>query len=151
MGEWLMGLTVALIFFYGWWVINRERRRRHMPVVYLVVKDQEEIVEGIIRLTVKVLEKRKFVCSLVFLVEKSRDQTLEVTRRLAGSLSYTFREIDSLQEWEIKEEIPGDSRICLLDVRGQREFSRKKFRDCLQILKHQEEEYRNKTRLKSRT
>ncbi len=89
----LMLAGVIIITIFGLYKILKELKAGDIYTLYLIVKDQEDYVEGYLRNVVKRIKREGIPGRLVVLVGSSRDQTGEIVQRLSRKLSFIVREI----------------------------------------------------------
>ncbi len=94
MGILLMLAGVIIITIFGLYKILKELKAGDIYTLYLIVKDQEDYVEGYLRNVVKRIKREGIPGRLVVLVGASRDQTGAIVQRLARKLSFIVREIN---------------------------------------------------------
>jgi hypothetical protein len=121
MGEWwLLGSTLLLYLLYGLYVLYREFSSGLDMQLYILVKDQEENIEGIIRYIIWAIKKQSYPGQLIINCESSSDSTMEIIGRLSDNLSFIVREIKS--EWHIFANygVRRNSACHMIDIRGKK-------------------------------
>lgn len=135
MGELQLGSIIIIYLFYGVYALHRERKRDINLQLCILVKKQEENIEGIIRYLVEKISRQCFPGQLVIIDEGSSDRTVEILNKLAKKMSFIVREIkrESSRTAEI-EEIP-EKECYLVDIREKKGFPVELFA-VMQKLKH---------------
>lgn len=118
-----MGIEIILlisfyIFIYGIFRLLQEIYLKKNYILYIIVKNQEEQIEGYLRYIFTHLNKAFAPYTIVVLVEHSKDETSEIVGRLARKMSFIVREINDFDEWLIQIRKDGEKRIYIWDIRN---------------------------------
>jgi hypothetical protein len=119
--QYFLVLFVAVFLYWGWDFAKGLIRNVSQEglCLYLVVKDQENCLEGIVRNLFSYLHNEEELLRLILLVESSADQTMAIAQRLGRSFSFEVQGIHDLDSWLAGSFFAGDSRKALLDLRGK--------------------------------
>lgn len=96
----LLGICVLCILIYGIYRVREELGRRDYPLLCILVRNQEDYIEGMMRDVVSYIRGRDLPYSLLVLVDSSGDRTLEIIERMSRKMSFIVREIKSPGEWK---------------------------------------------------
>ncbi|MBZ4654241.1 MAG: hypothetical protein JG781_1580 [Peptococcaceae bacterium] len=115
MGLWLLGLFTVGLLFYGTYLIIKTKEERFLPVLYIVVNNQAETIEGILRQLVKGIRRRGFPGTVIIIDDFSQDETMEILKRLERELDFIVHQAYGVTEEE-KYELGNDGAgvYCLL-------------------------------------
>lgn len=117
--QYFFVVFIAVLLFWGWSFVKSRPSKQVECILYLVVKNQENCLEGIIRNLFRYLQKQETFLQIVLLVEDSPDQTLAIAQRLARFFSFEVYAIRDLEEWVISNSFKEDGAKVLLDLRGK--------------------------------
>ena len=117
MGQYFFIVFIAVLLFWGWSFLKGRPSKQAECILYLVVKNQENCLEGIVRNLFRYLHKQETSLRIVLLVEDSPDQTLAIAQRLARFFSFEVYAIEDLEEWIISNSFKEDRAKVLLDLR----------------------------------
>lgn len=136
---WALFIVASLV--WGWYFAKGQFRRHVDFSLYLVVKNQENYLEGIVRSLFRYLQKQETSLRLVLLVEDSLDQTLAIAQRLARNFSFEVIAIRNLEEWLNSNSFVEDSNKVLLDLRGKNKgwAEARQIRQFVATIKHYQE------------
>ncbi|QNB46928.1 hypothetical protein BR63_11775 [Thermanaerosceptrum fracticalcis] len=98
MGLWLLGLFTVGLLFYGTYLIIKTKKERFLPVLYIVVNNQADTIEGILRLLVKGIRRRGFPGPVVIIDDFSQDETIEILKRLEQELDFIVHQAYGVPE-----------------------------------------------------
>lgn len=135
MGELQLGGIIIIYLFYGLYALHRERERGINLQLCILVKKQEENIEGIIRYLVGKISMQCFPGQLVIIDVGSSDQTEEILKKLAKKMSFIVREIKNESSLTVEFEEEPEKERYLVDIRGKRGFPVELF-TVMQKLKH---------------
>lgn len=115
MGFWLLSLFALGLLFYGTYLIMKIQEERFFPVLYVVVKNQAETVEGILRHLVQGIRRRGFPGTVIIIDDFSQDDTGEILTRLARELDLVLHQpYGAAGEEELVPRNDGAGVYCLL-------------------------------------
>lgn len=115
MGLWLLGLFALGLLFYGTYLIYKIQDERFFPVLYVVVKNQADTVEGILRYLVQGIRRRGFPGTVIIIDDYSQDETMEILTRLAQELNLSLhRTYGAAGEEKFVPRNEGTGVYCLL-------------------------------------
>lgn len=141
----LVFLIIAALY-WGRDLIRQLFRPGEEFSLYLVVKDQEVCLEGIIRTLFHYLREQETSLQMILLVEESFDQTLEIAKRLARSFFFEVRSIKSFEQWLASNSFMEDGNRLLLDLRGKNKgwAEARKIKQFIDLIKEKREYCKNK-------
>jgi len=117
--QYLIILLVGILLLWGWGFAKRQLTKHEDYCLYLVVKNQEDCLEGIIRHLFRYLHRQEAFLRLYLVVEKSEDQTLAIAQRLGRCYSFEVIPIQDLEQWLAGSPLTGGSKKLLLDLRNR--------------------------------
>jgi len=141
MEHYFLVLGLAVLLFWGWIFVKNRPSKEAECSLYLVVKNQENCLEGIVRNLFRYLHKQEISLRIVLLVEDYPDQTLAIAQRLARCFSFEVNSIRNLEEWISSSSFKEDSAKVLLDLRGKNKgwTEARKVRQFVAAIKHYQE------------
>lgn len=117
MGVQIILLVIFYIFIYGIFRLLQERYYKENIILYIAVKNQEEVVEGLLRYIFYKLKKEALPFKVEVIIEHSEDRTYDIVIRLAGKMSFIVREINNFDELCRSFAEETERRICIWDIR----------------------------------
>jgi len=112
-------LSLAIALFGGWGILKHCFGTQEDFNLYLVVKNQENCLEGIIRSLYRYLERQETALQLFLVVEDFYDQTLDIAQRLARRYNFEVLPINDLDEWLEHSYFQESKARSLIDLRGE--------------------------------
>lgn len=98
MGLWLLGLFIVGLLFYGTYLIIKARKVQVLPVLYIVVRNQADTIEGILRQLVKGIRKTGFPGQVIVIDDYSGDETVEILKRLGQEFDFIVQQTHAERE-----------------------------------------------------
>lgn len=105
MGNGILAFIVSVIFFYQLYCFQEEKLKESRPMHCLILGNQEERIEGLLRYLVQKTKSWGIRGSLVVWVGQSTDQTALIVKKMAQDLSFIVREINYFSKTIEEEEL----------------------------------------------
>lgn len=119
MEQYIIVLLVGILLLWGWGFVKRQLTKHEEYCLYLVVKNQENSLEGIIRHLFYYLHRQGASLRLYLIVEESEDQTLAIAQRLGRCYSFEVIPVQDLEQWLADSTLAGGPKKLLLDLRNR--------------------------------
>lgn len=121
-GLFLLLLANLIIVLSGLLLVLKETRQRNLSVLFLILDENDEYLEDLLRYTVRKIKQKSLRNRLVIFYGISGPDTAAIVNRLAGGLSFEARGL-----WNGQETF---SLLNLLDLREYDRKEKKRMIDC---------------------